>query len=141
MDRSENDQLPTYDSNIDNLFNITYIVSYQQLNNFSQWKSKFEKADVLIINNIKNYNDYTISNLKKILKKDVILIVIPFVRFEGYWLPEQYKKLRFFSGNSVSYFPNVNENNNFIDICTTIISYLPKYDIIKFRNYSYYDYI
>jgi len=99
------------DSNIDNLFNITYIVSYQQLNNFSQWKSKFEKADVLIINNIKNYNDYTISNLKKILKKDVILIVIPFVRFEGYWLPEQYKKLRFFSGNSVSYFPNVNENN------------------------------
>jgi len=99
------------DSNIDNLFNITYIVSYQQLNNFSQWKSKFEKADVLIINNIKNYNDYTLSNLKKILKKEVILIVIPFVRFEGYWLPEKYKRLRFFGENSVSYFPNITENN------------------------------
>jgi len=99
------------DSDIEEKFNINYIVSYEQLNNFSKWKNIFEKADILIINNIKNYTDYTLTNLKKILKKDVLLIVLPFVRFEGYWLPEPYKRLRFFGGNSVSYFPNLNIDN------------------------------
>ena len=28
--------------------------------------------------------------VKKILKTDCVVIVIPFVRFEGYWLPEKY---------------------------------------------------
>lgn len=103
------------DSDIDKKFDINYIVSYEQLNNFERWKSVFEKADILIINNIKNYTDYTLTNLKKILKKDVLLIVLPFVRFEGYWLPEQYKRLRFFGGNSVSYFPNIDGDiNNYL---------------------------
>jgi len=104
------------DSDIDKKFDINYIVSYEQLNNFERWKSVFESADVLIINNIKNYNDYTLKNLSKILKKDVLLIVLPFVRFEGYWLPEYYKRLRYFGGNSVSYFPNIDDGdiNNYL---------------------------
>jgi hypothetical protein len=99
------------DTNIHNLFNINYIVSYQQLNNFSNYKNDFMNADVLIINNIKQYNDYTIKNLKTIIKPDCLLIVIPFVRFEGYWLPEQFKHLNYVSSNTVSFFPNVNKNN------------------------------
>lgn len=99
------------DTNIHNVFNINYIVSYQQLDNFSNFKDDFIKADVLIINNIKQYNDYTIGNLKKILKPSCMVIVIPFVRFEGYWMPEQYKQLKYVSGNAVSFFPNIEKNN------------------------------
>jgi hypothetical protein len=99
------------DTNIHNIFNINYIVSYQQLNNFANFQEDFIKADILIINNIKQYNDYTMSNLKKILKPSCMVIVIPFVRFEGYWMPEQYKQLRYVSGNAVSFFPNIDKNN------------------------------
>tara|TARA_B110000211_G_scaffold231019_1_gene291745 strand:- start:2269 stop:3111 length:843 start_codon:yes stop_codon:yes gene_type:complete len=99
------------DSKIDELFNIKYIVSYEHLNDFQKFKPCFEKTDVLIINNIKTYNDYTINNLKKILKKDVLLIILPFVRFEGYWLPEKYKKLKYFQSNSVTYFPDIDLRN------------------------------
>jgi len=99
------------DTNIHNVFNINYIVSYQQLDNFSNFKDDFIKADVLIINNIKQYNDYTMGNLKKILKPSCMVIVIPFVRFEGYWMPEQYKQLKYVSGNAVSFFPNIEKNN------------------------------
>tara|TARA_B110000208_G_scaffold190624_1_gene254979 strand:- start:973 stop:2715 length:1743 start_codon:yes stop_codon:yes gene_type:complete len=99
------------DTNIHNVFNINYIVSYQQLDNFSNFKGDFIKADVLIINNIKQYNDYTMGNLKQILKPSCMVIVIPFVRFEGYWMPEQYKQLKYVSGNAVSFFPNIEKNN------------------------------
>ena len=99
------------DTNIHNIFNINYIVSYQQLDNFSNFKDDFVKADVLIINNIKQYNDYTMGNLKKILKPSCMVIVIPFVRFEGYWMPEQYKQLKYVSSNAVSFFPNIEQNN------------------------------
>ena len=99
------------DTNIHNIFNINYIVSYQQLDNFSNFKDDFIKADVLIINNIKQYNDYTMGNLKKILKPSCMAIVIPFVRFEGYWMPEQYKQLKYVSSNAVSFFPNIEQNN------------------------------
>ena len=94
-------------SNIETLFNIKYIVSYQQLDNFNEYKQLFSNADILIINNIKNYQDYTIKNLKKILKPTVQLIVIPFIRFEGYWIPESYKQLQYIGGNTVSYFPDI----------------------------------
>jgi hypothetical protein len=99
------------DTNIHNVFNINYIVSYQQLDNFSNFKGDFIKADVLIINNIKQYNDYTMGNLKQVLKPSCMVIVIPFVRFEGYWMPEQYKQLKYVSGNAVSFFPNIEKNN------------------------------
>lgn len=102
------------DTNIHNIFNINYIVSYQQLDNFSNFKNDFMKADVLIINNIKKYNEYTLNNLKKVLKHTCLIIVIPFVRFEGYWLPENYKQLNYISDNAVSFFPNIKKN----DVCS-----------------------
>ena len=98
------------DTNIANLFNINYIVSYMQLDNFEHYKNDFCNADILIINNIKNYNDYTINNLKKFIKQDCLLIIIPFVRFEGYWMPETYKKLYYIKDNAVSFFPEIDIN-------------------------------
>lgn len=116
------------DTNIDTMFNINYIVSYQQLDNFQHLKNDFENADVLIINRIKSYNDFTIQNLKQILKKDVLLIIIPFVRFEGYWIPEQYKRLQYIGDNAVSFFPNININQ--------VDEYLKtNYDKTKYLNY------
>ena len=99
------------DTNILNLFNINYIVSFMQLNNFEYYKNDFCNADILIINNIKNYNDYTINNLKKYIKKECLLIIIPFVRFEGYWIPEHIKQLHYIKENAVSFFPNININS------------------------------
>ena len=98
------------DTNILNLFNINYIVSFMQLNNFEHYKNDFCNADILIINNIKNYNDYTINNLKKYIKQDCLLIIIPFVRFEGYWIPETLKQLHYVKDNAVSFFPDININ-------------------------------
>jgi len=116
------------DTNIDDMFNINYIVSYQQLDNFNVFKNDFEHADVLIINRIKSYTDYTIQNLKTILKKNVLLIIIPFVRFDGYWMPEPYKTLTKIGENAVSFFPNI--------LINQVDSYLnTSYDKIDFINY------
>lgn len=98
------------DTNILHLFNINYIVSFMQLNNFEHYKNEFCNADILIINNIKNYNDYTIKNLKQYIKPECLLIIIPFVRFEGYWLPEKIKQLHYIKENAVSFFPDININ-------------------------------
>tara|TARA_B110000971_G_scaffold221756_1_gene270397 strand:- start:202 stop:6702 length:6501 start_codon:yes stop_codon:yes gene_type:complete len=118
------------DSNIDNMFNINYIISHLNLDNFEHLKCYFENADILIINKIKSYNDFTIKNLKKILKKDVLLIIIPFVRFEGYWFPEKYKRLKNIGANAVSFVPdiNVNQIDNYLNL---------KYDSNKFLIYYY----
>ena len=97
---------------------INYIVSYQQLDNFQHLKKDFENADILIINRIKSYNDYTIQNLKQILKKDVLLIVIPFVRFEGYWKPENYKRLTKIGDNAVKEILDIQYNLDNIFICS-----------------------
>lgn len=95
------------DTAIKEMFSIEYVVSYQQLDNFDKYQNMFSTADVLIVNNIKSYSEYTVDNLRKILKKESLLIVIPFVRFEGYWLPEAYKHLRYFQDNAVKMFPDI----------------------------------
>ena len=98
-------------TNVYNIFDVKYIVSYNALNDFAKYVSDFKNADIVIINNIKNYKDYTISNLKTILKPTAKIIVIPYVRFNGYWFPEQYRNLMKIGDNSVSYFPNISLNN------------------------------
>ena len=95
------------DTNISEYFNISYYVSYEELDNFDKMKLQFQNADILIINRIKSYNEFTVENLKKNLKKDCLLIIIPFIRFNGYWLPENFKNLKYFKSNSVSDFSNI----------------------------------
>lgn len=105
------------DTNIYDLFNIEYYISYQSLDKFDNLKSKFENADILIINRIKSYNNFTIENLKKNLKKDCLLIVIPFARFNGYWITEKFKKLKYFKSNSVENFSDIElkDINSYLD--------------------------
>ena len=98
-------------TNVYDFFDVKYIVSYNALNDFAKYKSYFKNADLVIINNIKNYKEYTISNLKTILKPTAEIIIIPYVRFNGYWFPEQYRNLSKIGDNSVSYFPNISLNN------------------------------
>ena len=93
------------DTDIYDKFIVKYIVSYQNLQNFDKYKNDFMDTDILIINNIKKYDNYTIANLNKYLKKNCLTIIVPFVRFEGYWVPEKYKTLKYIGGNSVSFFP------------------------------------
>lgn len=95
-------------SNINDIFDIEYLLSYEMLDNFQHLKNKFETADVLIINRIKSYSEFTVSNLKSLMKPGSKLIVIPFIRFNGYWLPEEYKKMKNFNTKSVEDFPNIN---------------------------------
>ena len=116
------------DTDIDKNFDIEFIVSYENLDNFDKIKRKFQETDILIINNIKNYENYKIENLKKILKKNVMIIIIPYIRFNGYWIPEKFRKLQNIDDNSVSFFPYIGKNN--------IDEYLNhRFDVNEFKNY------
>jgi hypothetical protein len=68
-------------TNVYREFNVKYIVSYNALSDFSKYISDFRNADLVIMNNIKNYKDYTISNLRTILKQTAKIIIIPYVRY------------------------------------------------------------
>lgn len=94
-------------TNIPVLYTIQYIISYENLHNFNNIRHQFENADVLIINPIENYSDYTFDNLKKYLKPECIIIRLPYVRFSGFWLEEKYLTLQKFKTDTVIDFPDV----------------------------------
>jgi len=94
-------------TNVFNVFNVNYIVSYNAINDFPKYANVFKTADLLIINNIKNYKEFTLSHLKTIMKPDAQVIVIPYVRFNGYWFNEPSVRLQRIQDNSVSFFPNI----------------------------------
>jgi hypothetical protein len=80
-------------TNILIFFEIRYIISYENLSNYKNIKEDFENADIILINPIENYDNFRLENIKKIMKKDCKLIVIPFIRFDGFWLEDKYLKL------------------------------------------------
>lgn len=125
-------------SNIYEMFNIEYLVSYELLNDFKHLKNTFETADILIVNNIKSYNDFTVSNLKSLMKPNSTLIVIPFIRFAGYWLPENYKKLKNFSTNAVEEFPDIKiaEVKDYLGCCHDSIKIMDNFKeaLIKLKS-------
>jgi len=100
-------QIMKRDSSILDYFEVDIVLSYAQLDNFEEHKLKFQQADLVVVNNIKNYNDFTLSNLRKIMKPDVLLIVIPFVRFNGYWPDEDVMPLSRISAGVVEDFPRI----------------------------------
>jgi hypothetical protein len=104
-------------TNICSSFNITYIVSYENLSNFENIKNNFETADILLMSPIINYENYKIENIKKIIKPTCKLIVIPFVRFDGFWMEDNSKKLNKFKTSTVMYFPEVEitEVDNYLE--------------------------
>jgi len=80
-------------TNINDFVDIKYLISYENLNRFNECKPFFETCDILLINPIENYPDFSLPNLKKLIKSTCIIIKIPFIRFEGFWIPEKYKVL------------------------------------------------
>lgn len=75
---------------------------------------------------------------------------MPFIRFEGYWLKENYKKFNKFNSNSVSFFPDINFNQvdnylkedinheiflNYFNKCIEKLKNIEKESDIKFFDY------
>lgn len=94
--------------------NIQHDISYSNLDKFEELKPKFEEADVLIIQPVQQYDDFKIENLKKILKKDCLIIRIPFIRFRGFWPDSEERTFEKFDSNSVMFFPRL-ENSGEVD--------------------------
>jgi flagellar biosynthesis protein FlhB len=80
-------------TNIPYLFNIKYIINYENLNNYENIKPYFEKADIIIINPILNYEKFKIENIKNIVKPTCKIIIIPFIRFDGFWMEKTFLHL------------------------------------------------
>ena len=95
--------LETYSENLD----VEYIVSYQNLSNFLPLREKFESADILIIQPVNQYDDFKLSNLKRYLKEDCLIIKVPFLRFRGFWPDSEERLLNKFDDRSVMFFPDV----------------------------------
>lgn len=88
-----------------------HIISYENLSNFEQHKSKFEKCDILIIQPIQNYDEFKIERLRPILKPSCEIILVPFFRFNGFWDLNNERDLTRFSKAAVMFFPNIQDNS------------------------------
>jgi hypothetical protein len=86
---------------------VEHDVSYANLQNFDNLRSKFEDADILIIQPVQQYEEFKLEKLEKILKSDCLVIKIPFIRFRGFWPDLEEKKLAKFNENSIMFFPNL----------------------------------
>jgi len=93
-------------TNICSLFDITYIVSYLNVNNFEEIKIHFQTADIILITPI-TYVNFKIENVSKIIKPTCKLIKIPFVRFDGFWLEDTFLDLNKFKTNTIKDFPYI----------------------------------
>lgn len=97
---------------------IDYVLSYENLSNFPILKSKFEIADVLVIQPVTNYENFKIENLKKILKPDCLIVKVPFVRFDGFWPKNEDKELSKFHKAAVMFFPEISKENEIVNYLT-----------------------
>lgn len=88
------------------------VISYENLNNFGRLKDWFSSADVLVIQPVTNYEDFTIKNLRRYLKKDCLVISVPFYRFFGFWPRDEDKKLNKFSPAAVMFFPEISRKGD-----------------------------
>lgn len=86
---------------------IEHTISYENITKFNLLKNKFSDCDLLIIQPVQNYDDFKIENLKKILKPDCTIIRVPFIRFEGFWDPEDIRSLKRLSQAAVMFFPKI----------------------------------
>ena len=72
--------------------------------NFLDYQDQILKT---IINPIENYKEYTIENIKKHTKPECLIIKIPYIRFDGFWLESEYITLKKFKSDTVKDFPNI----------------------------------
>ncbi len=99
-------------------FIIDYIVSYENLDAYDKIKHKFEDADILIIQPVSSYPEFSMDSLSKILKPDCLVIRVPFVRFEGLWPKEKSRVLQKIAPAAVMDFPEK------LDDASKIVEYL-----------------
>jgi hypothetical protein len=92
---------------IDHKFNIEHILSYENIGNYGELKKVFSQCDVLIIQPIQSYDEFKIENLKTILKPNCYIIRVPFVRFYGFWPPDDVRELERTNRAAVMFFPKI----------------------------------
>ncbi|WNZ27434.1 hypothetical protein HJG54_31630 [Leptolyngbya sp. NK1-12] len=94
---------------VDHQFNIEHILSYENIENYNELKGKFSQCDALIIQPIQSYEEFKLENLKSILKSDCCIIRVPFVRFNGFWPPNDVRELERINSAAVMFFPKIYE--------------------------------
>jgi len=87
------------------VFEIHYLVSYHNLDQFENFKKQLLDADLLIMNPVQNYKDFYIENIQLFYQNPIIRF--PFVRFNGYWNFEKSRPLSKFKSNTVANFPDI----------------------------------
>ena len=99
---------------VNNIINIEHIISYENLHRYDAIKEKFKTCDILIIQPVTSYESFKLENIKQIVKKDCTIIVVPFVRFEGFWDSQDSRDLNKFTSPAVMFFPNI-DNESQVD--------------------------
>jgi glycosyltransferase involved in cell wall biosynthesis len=94
---------------------IEHILSYKNLSNFESVKNKLKDADILIVQPVKTYEQFSIDNLRNCMPEGSLIIRVPFVRFNGFWQNLEKRKFNNISDNAVVFFPNLNTNDEAID--------------------------
>jgi hypothetical protein len=86
---------------------VEHDTSYVNLKNFDSIKEKIRNADVLILQPITSYPEFSVENIRRYTKVDCLIIIIPFVRFWGYWPDVECVELTKFSEETVMFFPKL----------------------------------
>jgi len=98
-------------SGLDKYFSIEHVISYENLQNYDQLESKFKACDVLVIQPIEQYEKFKLENLKKIVKGTCRIVVVPFVRFEGFWFEKDLRELKKLAAPAVMFFPKLDDSS------------------------------
>lgn len=87
--------------------NINLQITFENLSNFKKMRPFFERADIIIMNPLSQYEQYSRSNIEKIAKTGAVIIEIPYVRFMGYWPEGKTRDLKYLTRSSVHDFPDI----------------------------------
>lgn len=100
-------------------YSIEYICTYGNLNNLINDKEvenilfKIKNCDVLITNNIKNYEKINYNNICEIVEKKTKIIKIEYFRFNGFYPYECVNTVNYFDCYDIKY--NYNNYNDFLN--------------------------
>jgi len=90
-------------SKYSNIFDSEYIVSYENLSNCELFYEKIKNCDLLVMNNITTYTEFSPDIIESKVPKNCCIIYIPFMRFSGFFDDE--RPLKKFKSNVLSSFP------------------------------------
>lgn len=102
-------------SAVTGVFEIEHVLSYENLDKFLEIRQKFLTCDILIIQPLEDHEHFKMENIAPLLKKACVVVKVPYVRFEGFWLPDDTRKLEKFSGAAVVLFPKIQREDEISD--------------------------